>query len=81
VSTVAATETPAPTPTEVATGTPTEVATGTPTEVATRAVETAAGAQPQPSFVDGVTASPGLLFFLGGATVLVGGFALWWATR
>jgi hypothetical protein len=30
---------------------------------------------------DGLAASPGLLFFLGGTTVLLGGFAFWWVRR
>ena len=72
-----------PLPTAGSTPTPTPVATRTATEIPqaelTTTVETAAAAQP--SIVDGLAASPGLVFFLGGATVLFGGFALWWVTR
>jgi DNA-binding transcriptional ArsR family regulator len=76
------TETPAATrlPTETVTPAPeplTETATPRPTAMPTEAVETAAAAT-QPGLFDGIAASPGLVFFLGGATVLVGGFALWW---
>jgi DNA-binding transcriptional ArsR family regulator len=72
-----------PLPTAESTPTPTPAATRTATEIPqaelTTTVETAAAAQP--SIVDGLGASPGLVFFLGGATVLFGGFALWWVTR
>jgi DNA-binding transcriptional ArsR family regulator len=75
-ATPAATPSPAPEPmTEVATETATT--TPRPTAVPTEAVETTAAAA-QPGLLDGVVASPGVVFFLGGATVLVGGFALWW---
>jgi DNA-binding transcriptional ArsR family regulator len=71
-----ATMTTAPEPmTEPAATTGTPLPTGVPTE----AVETAA--QVQPSLLDGLAASPGLFFFLGGSTILVGGFALWWLRR
>ncbi|WP_318568007.1 ArsR/SmtB family transcription factor [Salinigranum marinum] len=72
-----------PLPTAGSTPTPAPIATRTATEIPqadlTTTVETAAAAQP--SVVDGLAASPGLVFFLGGATVLFGGFALWWVTR
>jgi DNA-binding transcriptional ArsR family regulator len=64
------TATPAPTstPTEVATDTPTATATSTPTEVATTAVDTA-----ETQVIADAAASlpPGVLFFLGGLTVLL----------
>jgi DNA-binding transcriptional ArsR family regulator len=72
-----------PLPTVGSTSTPAPAATRTATEIPqtelTTTVETAAAAQP--SVVDGLAASPGLVFFLGGATVLFGGFALWWLAR
>ena len=72
-----------PLPTAGPTSTPTPVATRTVTEIPqaelTTTVETAAAAQPP--VVGVLAASPGLVFFLGGATVLFGGFALWWLAR
>jgi DNA-binding transcriptional ArsR family regulator len=67
-----AAETPTSTPTEVATETPTAApettATSTPTEAATTVVDTS-----DPTLVADTTAAlpPGLLFFLGGVTVLL----------
>jgi hypothetical protein len=66
---VAPTSTPASTPTE-----PSPTA-----DLTAEAVETVAATQP--SLLDGMATSPGLLFFLGGTTVLLGGFAVWWITR
>ena len=77
-----ATPTTTPPLTETATPTATPVTGTDPTPAAdltAEAVGTATAAQP--SFAAGLAASPGLLFFLGGTTVLVGGFALWWVTR
>jgi DNA-binding transcriptional ArsR family regulator len=71
-----ATTTPLATETAEATPTATPMPTAVPAE-ATEAATTAA----QPGVVDGAATSPGLVFFLGGATVLVGGFALWWLRR
>jgi DNA-binding transcriptional ArsR family regulator len=72
-----ATALPEATMTQTATSTsvPTTVAEATPEATA---VTTAAA---QPGVFDGLTASPGLLFFLGGTSVLLGGFALWWVRR
>jgi DNA-binding transcriptional ArsR family regulator len=88
-TTLAETATPAPTavPTEEPTPAPASTSTpaSTPTEpsptadLTAEAVETVATTQP--SLLDGVAASPGLLFFFGGTTVLLGGFAIWWVTR
>jgi DNA-binding transcriptional ArsR family regulator len=76
-----ATVTPMPTE-EPAAATATPVQTGTPTaspDLTAEAVGTTVAAQP--SVVEGAASSPGLLFFLGGTTVLLGGFALWWVRR
>jgi DNA-binding transcriptional ArsR family regulator len=81
------TATPAPEPTLASTPKPTAEPTpvtpeptGTPTaDLATTVAETAAASQP--SLVDGLASSPGALFFLGGTTVLLGGFALWWVRQ
>jgi DNA-binding transcriptional ArsR family regulator len=69
------TTTAAPTPTLTATPT----GSGSTADLTANTVGTAVGGQP--SLLDGLASSPGLLFFLGGATVLVGGFALWWVSR
>ena len=73
-----ATETVTPLATETATETPEASATATPLPTETAEAATAAT---QPGLLEGAAASPGLVFFLGGATVLVGGFALWWLRR
>jgi DNA-binding transcriptional ArsR family regulator len=82
-----ATRTPMATPEATATELATRTATATPettavptetvaeaTAQATTTVTTGA----QSGLLDGLASSPGLLFFLGGTTVLLGGFALWW---
>ena len=74
-----------PTTTPLATETATETAeaataTPLPTRVPTETVE-ATTAAAQPGLLDSAAASPGLFFFLGGTTMLVGGFALWWLRR
>jgi DNA-binding transcriptional ArsR family regulator len=73
------TTTAAPTPTPTATATATPTGTGSTADLTANAVGTAVGSRP--SLLDGLASSPGLLFFLGGTTVLVGGFALWWVSR
>ncbi|AUV83435.1 ArsR family transcriptional regulator [Salinigranum rubrum] len=80
-ATEAATQTTTPLP--EATRTATEAATQTPTVVVEATPEATAvtTAAAQPGVLDGLAASPGLLFFLGGTTVLLGGFALWWVRR
>ena len=67
------TGTPTPADTPVPTGTPTSVPTGTPTPMETTAPEMAPGAAEQVAALP-----PGVLFFAGGATILLGGFALWY---
>jgi len=67
---------PTRTPTPEAPPTDDGSASGTAADVAT---ETAARtAEAAASGVDAVTLPPGLLFFLGGATVLLAGFAVWY---
>jgi DNA-binding transcriptional ArsR family regulator len=84
-ATLTETATPAPTAVPTEEPTPALASTSTPTEPSPTAdltvetVETVAATQP--SLLDGVATSPGLLFFLGGVTVLFGGFAVWWVTR
>jgi hypothetical protein len=77
--------TPGSTATEMATATATplpETTTPVATDLVVEATaEATATTAAQPSALDGLAASPGLLFFLGGTTVLVGGFVLWWFRR
>jgi len=66
-----ATQTPQPTPT------PTPQPTPTPAPEATTAAETVAAADPT-SLPATLAASPGVMFFLGGVSVLLVGFAVWY---
>jgi len=78
-STPAPTATPTPTPTATATSTPTPQPTPEATAtVADGATTVAAATDPTSVSTILATASPGTLFFLGGVTVLLAGFVVWY---